>query len=540
VTGEKGLGLSLHSPRDPWKEAEKLVTGWAGREARTTVVLGLGLGYHVLKLLPRLAPEQQLIIVEKEPEVLLAALRTLDLTSLLQRPGTVLLVHPDSRRVSRRLTALLRAENGRAPVFFGHPPSLRAHRAFFREVLQELRPAAFSRPRPLGVKQERFRVLVVNPHYFLVPEVLRAFRRLGHQVHTVMFDQHRERGEVVVHRIAAEIKAFAPDLVFTVNHLGLDRQGLLMEVFHHRRVPLASWYVDSPALILNLYAGRPSDLAYIFVWDPTFIPEVRALGFDQVFPLPLATDPDIFYPRPARLLAPWRSPVAFVGNSLVEVVEKKLACLPASPEFRRLFHRLARAYGAKPFRRLAQVLTQEGLASHPLIQALSPEELTHLEAGIIWEATRVHRLECIRRLAPFHPVIYGDPGWHRQTGEDLILRPEVNYYDQLPLVYGATVINFNVTSLQMQAAVNQRVFDAPAAGGFLLTDFKPQLAELFEVGREVVCYRHPGEIPELVAFYLKHERARQEVVSRARRRLLAEHTYLHRLKTMVEVIRRTI
>ena len=109
------------------------------------------------------------------------------------------------------------------------------------------------------------------------------------------------------------------------------------------------------------------------------------------------------------------------------------------------------------------------------------------------------------------------------------MQPEANYYDELPQVYGATAINFNATSLQMKAAVNQRIFDAPAAGGFVLTDFREQLAELFGVGEEVACFREPGEIPELVRFYLKHPQVREKMAAKARQLVLAEHTYRHRV-----------
>jgi spore maturation protein CgeB len=540
VPGEKGRLVSLHSAKNPWQEAEFLAERVSLEESQAVVALGMGLGYHVLRLLPRLKPEHKLIIVEKEPEVFFAALGALDLTPLLLRPNTLLVVDPDCRKVIRHLRRCLGLDNGRRMTLFGHPPSLRAHGSFYQEVIRRLKPARPHRLNALGVKQERFRVLILNPDYFLIPEALRAFRGLGHEVQAVLFDKRRDQGEDVLRRILAEVNNYAPDLVFTVNHLGLDRQGLLMEFFHHLRVPFVSWYVDSPAIILNLYAGLRRELAYIFVWDPTYIPEVRALGFEKVFPLPLATDPEIFRPRPASELAPWRSRVAFVGNSLTAAVQEKLARLPSSPEFRQLFYRLVRAYQERPFRRLHDLLVQEELTDHPLIAGLNTMERTDLEAGIIWEATRDHRLACVKRLAPFNAVIYGDPGWRQLVKAPFSLRPEVNYYDELPLVYGAAAINFNVTSLQMKTAVNQRVFDVPAAGGFLLTDYKAQLPELLDVGKAIICYRHPDEIPELASFYLRSSRARAEVISRGRARILQEHTYVHRLRAMVDTIRRTI
>jgi spore maturation protein CgeB len=281
-------------------------------------------------------------------------------------------------------------------------------------------------------------------------------------------------------------------------------------------------------------------LAFIFVWDPTYIPEVRALGFERVFPLPLATDPEVFSPERAAMGGRRPKGVVFVGNSMIPPLQEKFARLPDSPAFRELFMGLYRAFSRQPFRRLDSLLKSEGLEDHPLLQDLDRQGFTDLEAALLWKATLEYRLACVRKLLPFTPEIYGDAGWRQLLGKGVILQPEVNYYDELPQVYGTSAINFNATSLQMKAAVNQRVFDAPAAGGFLLTDFREQLAELFKVGEEVVCFREPGEIPELVRFYLKNPKVRRKVTAKARRRVLAEHTYRHRVAAMLETMRRTL
>ena len=62
----------------------------------------------------------------------------------------------------------------------------------------------------------------------------------------------------------------------------------------------------------------------------------------------------------------------------------------------------------------------------------------------------------------------------------------LNYYKDLPLLYNACKINFNATSLQMKEAVNQRVFDVPACGAFLLTDLVWSLA-MMSNGVERFC-----------------------------------------------------
>lgn len=540
ILGEKGRRVTLHSPRRAWEEAQELAQAAPPGRSPHLVSLGLGLGYHLLALLPRLGEDQHLIVVEKEPEVLWAALATLDLSELLSRPRTLLVVSPDSQKVVRHLRRRLFQANGDGLAFFGHPPSLRAHSEYYQEVISRLKPPRAALPGPLGLKKERLRVLVINPDYFLLPEVYRAFGQLGHNVRLALFNKRRDRGEEVLRKLLAEVRDFSPDLVFTVNHLGFDREGLLLEKLDRLRVPAVSWYVDSPAIILSLYDGPASDLAFIFVWDPTYIPEVRARGFDRVFPLPLATDPEVFSPNRVQSRGKRQYPVTFVGNSMVDSVRQKLARLPDSPEFQELFLKLSQAQKSHPFRRLQTLLRAEGREEEPLLQGLDRQGWSDFEAALLWQATLEYRLACIKELVPFEPVIYGDPGWRKLLGNGLRLRPEVNYYDELPGVYGNTAVNFNATSLQMKAAVNQRVFDAPAAGGFLLTDFREQLAELFKIGEEVACFREPGEIPDLVRFYLQHPEVREKMTAKARSRVMAEHTYRHRVAAMLEAMRRTL
>lgn len=540
VLGEDGRRITLHSPRRALEEAQDLVRAAPLGKSPYLVALGLGLGYHLVGLLPSLGEDQHLIIVEKEPEILWAALATVDLSGLWRHPRIIVVVNPDADQVLSHLQARLPRARGKGLSFFGHPPSVRSQQSYYQDVISGLKPWRGAPLRPVGLNKDTLRVLVINPDYFLLPEVCRALRQLGHQVHLSVFNKRQSQGDKILRKLLVEVGEFAPDLVFTINHLGFDREGVLLDSLHRLRIPSVSWYVDSPAIILSLYAGRQSDLAFIFVWDPTYIPEVKALGFERVFPLPLATDPGIFSPERAKGEGNGRQKVTFVGNSMVHPLEKKISRLPDTPEFQELFAGLYQSFARQPFRRLEALLRAEGLENNPLILGLDQQGLTDLEAALLWKGTLEYRLACVRKLLPFGPEIYGDPGWRTLLDQGFRLRPEVNYYDQLPQVYGGSAINFNATSLQMKAAVNQRIFDAPAAGGFVLTDFREQLAELFEVGEEVAVFRDPEEIPDLVRFYLKNPKLRNKITAKARRRVLGEHTYRHRVTAMLEVMRRTL
>ena len=86
----------------------------------------------------------------------------------------------------------------------------------------------------------------------------------------------------------------------------------------------------------------------------------------------------------------------------------------------------------------------------------------------------------------------------------------------------------------MPTAVNQRVFDCPAAGGFLLTDAQTDLESLFDAPNETARYTGIDEARELIRYYSEHDTERTTITQRARERILSEHTYEHRLQTMTE------
>jgi spore maturation protein CgeB len=85
----------------------------------------------------------------------------------------------------------------------------------------------------------------------------------------------------------------------------------------------------------------------------------------------------------------------------------------------------------------------------------------------------------------------------------------------------------------MKDGLNQRVFDVPAAGGFLLTDFKESLLDLFKEG-EVACFHDPEEARAKLQYFQTRPEERRAVAAKARERVLAQHTVAHRVQTVLE------
>jgi spore maturation protein CgeB len=401
------------------------------------------------------------------------------------------------------------------------------------------RPGFWDKARIPRFRHASPRILLFTSGYFLEREILGAASRLGWDARQLPIPAGKRLSGAFVEALLGQALAFAPDFAVSVNHLGLDRQGEVMSLLGRMALPLASWFVDSPRLILGDYPGQPSPWCQLFSFDRDTLAGLGEMGFAAPRYLPLATDTTLFAPgAPGR--PGWAADVSFVGDSMQrpsKELERRLLRRPGAREAAAL---AAPGFAASPERAALAYMRQSAPALATLWDALPdvPARLD-LEQCLTWEATRLYRLERVARLAPFAPLIAGDEGWRTilPAGTWRFTGP-LDYYRDLPGFYASAKVNFNATSLQMKGAVNQRVFDAPACGGFLITDRREQMDDLFEPDTQSVSYEDPGEIEGLTRRYLKDEPARTQIARKARERVLGCHDYTHRLKEMLRTMRR--
>jgi spore maturation protein CgeB len=89
-------------------------------------------------------------------------------------------------------------------------------------------------------------------------------------------------------------------------------------------------------------------------------------------------------------------------------------------------------------------------------------------------------------------------------------------------------------------AGNARLFEATGVGTLLVTDWKKNLHEMFEPGKEVVVYRTPEECVEMIRYYLEHENERKAIASAGQHRTLRDHTLRHRMEELVSIVERYV
>jgi spore maturation protein CgeB len=103
-------------------------------------------------------------------------------------------------------------------------------------------------------------------------------------------------------------------------------------------------------------------------------------------------------------------------------------------------------------------------------------------------------------------------------------------------VLQSSKITFNHHGDVAPFANNMRLFEATGVGTCLLTDWKENLKEMFEPGKEVLTYRGPDECAELIQYYLDHEEERQAIGLAGQTRTLREHTYDLRMQEFVSMV----
>src|SRR5579862_4624360 len=86
-------------------------------------------------------------------------------------------------------------------------------------------------------------------------------------------------------------------------------------------------------------------------------------------------------------------------------------------------------------------------------------------------------------------------------------------------------------------ANNLSLYEITAVGSCLLTDDKPNMADLFEPDREAVTYSSADECVEKARYLLDHEGERQAIAHAGRERLLREHTFRHRTDELLALVK---
>ena len=171
---------------------------------------------------------------------------------------------------------------------------------------------------------------------------------------------------------------------------------------------------------------------------------------------------------------------------------------------------------------------------------LSTEERARFGADVSFAGATYHnRSRLFAALMDFDIRLWGPdwggPGFGHKAGDGG--RPFS--LDEMIRVFAGTRVNLNVHSASHVNGldpepdyVNPRTFELASCGAFQLVDWRSPLADSFAPD-EMVTFRDIGELRALISRYLAREDDRRAIAARAQARAHAEHTYLHRVRTVL-------
>ncbi|EFK95346.1 Spore protein ykvP [sediment metagenome] len=89
-------------------------------------------------------------------------------------------------------------------------------------------------------------------------------------------------------------------------------------------------------------------------------------------------------------------------------------------------------------------------------------------------------------------------------------------------------------------ANNMRLYEVTGVGTLLLTDYKKNLAKIFQPGKECLAYKDDRECLSLAEYYMTHHKEREDIAQAGHARTLAEHTWRHRMEELLGIIKKHI
>ena len=461
-TGETTLKIDntfLHSRYSPREEAARLIDSAALDLTRPVLVVGIGLGYHVQELLGR---NVNVAVIEPDPGVAKLALEG------PLKDADVLLGVGDLDAIIASPAFQHFAQSIAQPLV--HPPTARLHPEYCEQAVALATQAA------LGA--QRLRIAVVGPMYGgslpIAGYLERAFRSLGHVTrlvdNSVAWDLYQATTQQVKNKHAS-------------NQLGDMLAHFLGEWSYARTAEFAP------------------DICIVLAQAPV----------NRNFPVRMAQEGVVtafWYVENWRHLPYWKD-IAPLYDSFFHI---------QPGEFERM-------------------LTQIGCPNHAYIQTgcdpevhkpveLTAEEIAEFGCDISFAgAGYYNRIQTFKGLTDYNFKIWG-VDWHANELIPLLCRREERFTPEtFAKVVAGSKININLHSSALHEgvdpkcdAVNPRVFEIAACGGFQLCDPCIGLDTLYDFDSEVPVYRNLSELRKQIDYFLAHPDERAQWAERARAR----------------------
>lgn len=386
------------------------------------------------------------------------------------------------------------------------------------------------------------KILVYRYGSICEPDIISAFQMLGVDVLEERSEithkglSNAERIRLVEHVLRSE----QPLFVFSINFYPA-----IAEICHIYRTKYLCWTVDSP--VPELFSQSILlDTNHIFLFDRAQYLRFSPHNPGGIHYLPLASCTERF----DRVLSSlsredtekYRTDISFVGSLYNE--KNPMRHLSALSDHTRgyvdaLVEASLKIYGYNPVEdALNDQVTQDIKSCSKDFYAIEkavedPDRYIASHSYIGMQIAETERVRTLNTLAEHFKV---DLFTRSDTSalQGVHIHGGVESLTEMPKIFRLSKINLNMTIRPIQTGLPLRIFDILGCGGFLMTNYQAELPDYFEIGADLEAYSGMEELVEKCAYYLEHEEERRQIAMNGYRKVCEQHTYLHRIKNMIE------
>lgn len=96
------------------------------------------------------------------------------------------------------------------------------------------------------------------------------------------------------------------------------------------------------------------------------------------------------------------------------------------------------------------------------------------------------------------------------------------------------LLNDHWEDMREKGIISNRIFDALAAGAFIISDYMPEIDEFFKGA--VVTYKDKDDLSQKIDYYMEHDEERLAKARLGQKIVLKEHTFRNRIAEMIDVM----
>lgn len=372
------------------------------------------------------------------------------------------------------------------------------------------------------------------------PGLILTMKKCGYTVDEFTEEYHSvDYDTEYIKKMAAHIQTTGkPDYVFSVNFIPV-----ISRLCNKLHITYISWTADCPCI--TLYSET---LSYpcneVFLFDKLQVEKFTPFNPGHIHHLPLGCDTSTLdLPISQKDIEQFSCDVSFIGSLYTENCKYDTVA-PKIPDYMKgyvegLLSAQQNVWGYN----FIEDSISEAFAEEFRTYAdwATPPDYREDTIGIVadqylgYKCTALERTATMRAVSDvFQTDIY--------TLSDTSGIPNINNRGpadsgwMMPRIFKCSKINLNITLRSIKSGIAQRVFDVVGAGGFLITNYQPEIAEYFEDGVDLVMYESIPDLISKIEYYLSHEEERHKIAEHGKKTLLNNFIYEMRIHEIQQVL----